>query len=314
MKKGEGIKLLLIITMILIGNIGCVNIVSNKPIDVVLDVTVEQNDKQSFRVLGSTNLPDNMELVISAQWLKYSDNYNIQEKVIVQNGKIESKWLTDENNPDGKMNAGLYTVEISSAEASMQPTSVRKRIGESGTNLEGPYVINKNHGNNIVFYTTELEVEGRDFTRPEVFAEGVSYKIPSKDIIDELSKIYSYEFTRGKNPEGTNYIVGVPKLKSDTSGQIHIIGDSSDKLSINFQIIPFSENQHHLWRVLDLTFPDWIESRDWVLENISNFRMSDKEFSSIEIHYGDKYVSLGYFKPGALADWEVVIMSILNFN
>jgi hypothetical protein len=87
------------------------------------------------KVIGQTNLPDGMKLMIKIS--RKVSAYMAQDKATVLNGRFQAGPFTQKGQP---LNSGTYTLEITSPFASLQPQPVRDVIGKDGGNLQGPYV------------------------------------------------------------------------------------------------------------------------------------------------------------------------------
>lgn len=73
-----------------------------------------------------------------------------QAKVQVNNGMIESEWIS--NNGEGLV-PGTYSLRITSQAAMIQPDSVQNIIGKQGENLEGEFVLSEDTLGKMIGYT-----------------------------------------------------------------------------------------------------------------------------------------------------------------
>jgi hypothetical protein len=106
--------------------------------EAIINIQLERNSSGEVRVLGNTNLPNQMELMLDLR--NRSIGYFAQDKVNVANGSFTSAWFS---NRGKSLPVGTYEVTISSPLPTFQPESVRKIIGKDGENLSGKIVKNK---------------------------------------------------------------------------------------------------------------------------------------------------------------------------
>lgn len=102
---------------------------------VTMNAKTENGDKPV--VVGSTNLPDGIELMISIT--RKENQFHAQTKSKIVGGAFRSEQFSDKGTP---MSPGVYTLEISMAVAMRQPSSVLPVIGDRGSKLQGPLVKN----------------------------------------------------------------------------------------------------------------------------------------------------------------------------
>ncbi|MCE5287503.1 MAG: zinc ribbon domain-containing protein [Pelosinus sp.] len=117
-------------------------------IEVAFQVETQMNEGQ-VQIFGTTNLPDDTELVVVLTNMYYYG----ESKVAVKNGNFSSKLFSISGKPLG---AGEYTVEVSMNSALMQDEKIQKQIGKHGEMLTGPYV-SKTTGS-LIKYATNLEI------------------------------------------------------------------------------------------------------------------------------------------------------------
>jgi hypothetical protein len=98
---------------------------------VSISTTVEGGDKPT--VVGKTNLPDSMELMVTL--IRRDNSYIAQRKVVVSTGRFRAGPFSQKGAP---LEPGGYQIEVSSPIASLQPQSVRAVIGEDGEKQDGP--------------------------------------------------------------------------------------------------------------------------------------------------------------------------------
>lgn len=119
-------------------------------INVELSVNVEFDRDNRLAISGNTNLPSDMELMLT---VKNEEGYNGQTKVSVFNSMFQSEWFTSEGKglPDGK-----YTVSITSPTANVQPQNVKEIIGDQGVNLSGELVTDDEIWGKMINYSYEF--------------------------------------------------------------------------------------------------------------------------------------------------------------
>ncbi|MDM5277084.1 hypothetical protein QUF95_06805 [Paenibacillus silvae] len=96
---------------------------------------------------GTTNLPNRMKLVLS---ITGEDGFSAQKEVEVNNGKLESKLIS--NNGAGLV-PGKYILRITSQAGIRQPISVQNIIGKQGENLKGEFVLSQEILGKMIGYT-----------------------------------------------------------------------------------------------------------------------------------------------------------------
>lgn len=106
-----------------------------KSAEVSIEIQLERDSRGKVRVVGGTNLPSRMKLMVGLR--NPATGYFGQDKVSVANGSFTTDWFSDRGS---RLPAGLYEVSLSSPLAALQPAGVRKVIGKSGENLSGKMV------------------------------------------------------------------------------------------------------------------------------------------------------------------------------
>lgn len=106
---------------------------AGKGLKVDLSLEFERDADGRVRILGKTNLPHGMILMLALR--STSSKYFAQDKVEVIDGRIVSSWFSDGNN---SLRSGIYEIEVSSPLPDLQPPAVRTVIGQTGENLLGP--------------------------------------------------------------------------------------------------------------------------------------------------------------------------------
>lgn len=101
-----------------------------------LDVSLVKASDGKIQVVGETNLPDGMQLMISLR--NPNTDYFAQDKVTVNDSRFQSAAFS---NRGAALPSGAYEVSISSPLPRLQSSSVRAAIGEDGEGLKGPAVV-----------------------------------------------------------------------------------------------------------------------------------------------------------------------------
>ena len=104
--------------------------------EIALDVKLVRTSGGKIQVVGETNLPDGMKLMIGLR--NPSANYFAQDRVAITDGKFRSAAFS---NRDTALPKGSYEVSVSSPLPSLQPVSVRAETGDNGERLKGPAVV-----------------------------------------------------------------------------------------------------------------------------------------------------------------------------
>ncbi len=120
--------------------------------DVSVEVSFVKTSDGKVKVSGKTNLPDEMELMISLR--NKTSGFFAEDKVSVLNGKFESAGFS---NRGISLPAGNYEVSISSPLPDLEPASVTSVIGKNGENLTGEF-IKSSMGSNMVKFEKQLEL------------------------------------------------------------------------------------------------------------------------------------------------------------
>ena len=103
-----------------------------KAIDVEISLDFERSADGRVRVLGKTNLPHGMLVIVDLRNTK--SKYFAQSKVEVIDGRLVSGWFS---NSGRALETGQYEISVSSSLPEFQPKEVRTITGESGENLVG---------------------------------------------------------------------------------------------------------------------------------------------------------------------------------
>lgn len=104
-----------------------------KGINVDLSVELERGADGRVRILGKTNLPAGMTLMLDLS--RTGSKYFAGDKVGVVDGRIVSSWFSEGGKP---LTPGTYEIKVSSPLPDLQSPAVRAAIGKTGENLLGP--------------------------------------------------------------------------------------------------------------------------------------------------------------------------------
>ncbi|MWC31355.1 hypothetical protein [Paenibacillus sp. MMS18-CY102] len=125
---------------------------SNAKINVSINISTNVGADNTVRVTAETNLPDNMELMLS---VRGDSGYFAQDKVTIINGSFMSNTFS---NKGSGLDAGTYAVEINSSTANVQPPDVKRIIGGDGANLEGIDVKSDSVWGNTIAVSKKFEI------------------------------------------------------------------------------------------------------------------------------------------------------------
>jgi hypothetical protein len=98
-----------------------------------LSLDLEKSADGRARILGKTNLPHGMALMLDLRGT--TSKYFAQDKIDVVDGRIVSSWFSDGGKP---LRSDTYEIVVSSPLPDLQPPAVRAVIGRTGENLSGP--------------------------------------------------------------------------------------------------------------------------------------------------------------------------------
>ena len=82
-------------------------------------------------------------------------SYMAQADAVVVRGSFRAGPFTQDGS---QLNPGIYSVEVTSPMAALQPDYVRAVIGESGENMQGPTVQESQFGGKDIDYSTKFKV------------------------------------------------------------------------------------------------------------------------------------------------------------
>lgn len=147
----QQLKVIVSLVTILLVLAGCSS--KNTVVDLVVDKEIDYSNGK-VRIVGRTNIPDNMELILTLNGNRLA--YSAQDKVVVTNGEFQSGWFS--NNGHG-LDADDYNLMITSRPASVQPGQVQEKIGLLGENLSGDLVVSELGFGNKIKYTYEFSLK-----------------------------------------------------------------------------------------------------------------------------------------------------------
>lgn len=209
-----------------------IEVQEQQPINVEISVNEEFNKDNHLAISGTTNLPTDMELMLT---VTSEEGYNAQSKAYVMNGLFQSEWFTSSGQglPNGK-----YSVEITSPTANVQPKIVKDVIGEQGVNLSGPLV-------------NEDEIWGKRIVYSYAFSGGEPIVQSTPEDEEIWSTINEYLET-GQYMEVANVIDQLSEPSNDLQmmyyySMYHVYGqDGEDEKSLeSLYRIPSDYNGHN---------------------------------------------------------------------
>lgn len=122
-----------------------------KGLKIEISLELEKASDGRARIVGHTNLPSHMKLMLDLRAMDGS--YFAQDSIEVVDGRITSAWFSDKGRP---LRFGLYDISVSSPLPSLQPSSVRSMIGSNGENLAGS--VRTWMGSKMVDFTTKQKL------------------------------------------------------------------------------------------------------------------------------------------------------------
>jgi len=120
---------------------------------VEMDAFVSMTEDARIQVSGTSNLPDNTELLITV--INYKLNYRAQDKTIISNGEFSAGPF----GKNGPLEFGDYSIEVVMPVSSVQPKEVQEIIGDSGQYLKGNGVVDSLFAGNVVEKTFNYTVK-----------------------------------------------------------------------------------------------------------------------------------------------------------
>ena len=118
-------------------------------LNVTLSVKNEGDGKPT--IIGTTNLPDGIELMITIA--RKESRYMAQDKVKVKSGAFRSAEFSQNGSP---LNPGKYIVEVMMPSAAVQPPMTWPVIGNEGSKLNGPLVKKSPYGGKIIEFKAPI--------------------------------------------------------------------------------------------------------------------------------------------------------------
>src|SRR5687767_3086828 len=108
-----------------------------------LNVTMTAKTEGGERptIVGTTNLPDGIELMVTIR--RKESSYMAQDKVRVKAGAFRAGPFSQKG---AGLNPGTYALEVSSPGARLQPPQTWPVIGNDGAKLQGPLVKKSPYG------------------------------------------------------------------------------------------------------------------------------------------------------------------------
>ena len=115
--------------------------VSNQPLEVSVEASMELRSDRRIIVTGQTNLPVNANISVMVERELSSVRWRERTRV----GE-EGRFRVGPLGPGSGLPDGGYRVSVELMESSIQPENVRQRIGLEGENLKGELVEQSRHG------------------------------------------------------------------------------------------------------------------------------------------------------------------------
>ncbi|SHM38408.1 hypothetical protein [Vreelandella subglaciescola] len=124
-----------------------------EPLVVSISAGAAMRDDRRLNITGRTNLPDSAQLLVVVE--RETSGARWHARTQVKSGQFQAGPMGFGSGvPEGD-----YRIRVQLAEASVQPSAVRKRIGAKGEGLEGELVAQAPHGlGRIAVYTREFSV------------------------------------------------------------------------------------------------------------------------------------------------------------
>ena len=120
-------------------------------INVTLTAKAEGGNKPT--IVGATNLPDGIELMVTIS--RKESSYMAQSNTQVKGGTFRAGPFSQKG---ADLNPGTYIVEVSSPLSSLQPSSTWPIIGNDGSKLKGQYVKKSPFGGKVVEFKSTFVV------------------------------------------------------------------------------------------------------------------------------------------------------------
>ncbi|MCE8015894.1 hypothetical protein HOP62_07380 [Halomonas sp. MCCC 1A17488] len=110
------------------------------PLTVEIAVSAALRDDRRLMIEGETNLPDDARLQVVVE--RELSGVRWQSRTSVS----QERFTAGPFGPGSGLPDGGYTLTVHLVEASVQPATVRERIGDKGEHLAGPLVRSARHG------------------------------------------------------------------------------------------------------------------------------------------------------------------------
>ena len=120
---------------------------------VTMSATTDGTDRPT--VLGRTNLPDGIELLVTIN--RRGGDYKAQDSTKVVGGAFHAGPFSQKGSG---LNPGIYTLEVVMPVPNIQPPSTWPAIGNGGANMQGALVHKSPIGGNVVTYKSTFKVGG----------------------------------------------------------------------------------------------------------------------------------------------------------
>lgn len=120
-------------------------------LNVAITASTENGSKPA--VIGTTNLPDDVELMVTLT--RKESNFMAQDKAKVLQNKFRAGPFSQKGQP---LNPGTYVLEVMMPIASVQPPATWPVIGNDGDKLEGPLTKKNSFGGRIAQFRTTITI------------------------------------------------------------------------------------------------------------------------------------------------------------
>ena len=120
---------------------------------VTMSATTDGTDRPV--VIGKTNLPDGIELLIEIH--RRGSDYKAQDSTKVVGGAFRAGPFSQKGSG---LNPGIYSLEVIMTVPNLQPPSTWPVIGNGGTNMQGALVRKSPIGGNVIEYKSTFKVGG----------------------------------------------------------------------------------------------------------------------------------------------------------
>ena len=118
-------------------------------------VTAKSDGTDKPTIIGTTNLPNGIELMVTLR--RKESSYMAQDKTTVRDGAFRVGPFSQKG---AGLNPGTYALEVSMPLANLQPPPTWPIIGNDGANLQGPLAKKSMFGGKVIEYKTSFKVGG----------------------------------------------------------------------------------------------------------------------------------------------------------